>query len=216
MPDPLTSRRAVSVVGLAAAIALPLRQVLAAYPERPITWIVAYAADGGSDTLARLLAEAMAPRLGQSIVIENRPGGATNTGAAAARAKPDGRHTIFTADNGTLVFNPTLFKQLPRLEGLPDVPTVQEAPGLKDFEAFAWQGLVVPQATPDATIERFSAELAAALLQDPVRQRMRQIGLEPLTGGPAEMQRLAEAERAVWMPLRSSSRSASRWTEAWA
>ena len=74
---------------------------------------MAYAAGGGTDTLARILAEAMAPKLGQSIVIENRPGGATNIGAAAAaKAAPDG-YTVFTADNGTLVFNPALFKKLP-------------------------------------------------------------------------------------------------------
>ena len=54
----------------------------------------------------------MSPKLGQAIVIENRPGGATNIGAtAAAKADPDG-HTLFTADNGTLVFNPALFRKL--------------------------------------------------------------------------------------------------------
>ena len=96
-----------------AAAALPLRMARAAYPEGPITWIVAYAAGGGTDTLARILGEAMAPKLGQAVVIENRPGGATNIGAgAAAKADPDGQ-TLFTADNGTLVFNPALFKKLP-------------------------------------------------------------------------------------------------------
>jgi tripartite-type tricarboxylate transporter receptor subunit TctC len=100
------------LVGLAGA-AFPVRRALAAYPEHPIKWIVAYAAGGGSDTLARILAEAMSPKLGQAIVIENRPGGATNIGAtAAAKADPDG-HTLFTADNGTLVFNPALFRKLP-------------------------------------------------------------------------------------------------------
>ena len=106
------SRRTALMAGLAAT-ALPLRSALAAYPDHPIDWIVAYAAGGGSDTLARILAEAMAPKLGQSIVIQNRPGGATNIGAgAAAKADPDG-YTLFTADNGTLVFNPALFKKLP-------------------------------------------------------------------------------------------------------
>ena len=88
-----------------------------------------------------------------------------------------------------------------RLAGLPDVPTVQEALGLPSFEAYAWQGLVVPKATPDPIVERLSAELAAALRQEPVLARMREVGLEPLTGGPADMQRLVEAERAVWVPL---------------
>ena len=96
------SRRAALAAGVAAA-ALPLRSAWAGFPERPITWIVAYAAGGGSDTLARILAEAMTPALGQTLVIENKPGGATNIGAlAAAKAEPDG-YTVFTADNGTLL-----------------------------------------------------------------------------------------------------------------
>lgn len=66
MPDPGIARRAVLTAGLDIAI-LPLRQVLAVYPERLITWIVAYAARGGSDMLARLLAEVMAPMLVQFV-----------------------------------------------------------------------------------------------------------------------------------------------------
>jgi hypothetical protein len=76
------TRRTILATGLAglAGAAFPFRRALAAYPEHPMTWIVAYAAGGGSDTLARILAEAMSPKLGQAIVIENRPGGATNIG----------------------------------------------------------------------------------------------------------------------------------------
>ena len=107
------SRRAALATGVAAASAPASLGAGPTFPSGPITWIVAYAAGGGSDTLARILAEAMAPTLGQTLVIENKPGGATNIGAAAAaKADPDG-YTVFTADNGTLVFNPALFKKLP-------------------------------------------------------------------------------------------------------
>ena len=82
------TRRAALAAGVAAS-AFSLRAAWADFPDRPITWIVAYAAGGGSDTLARILAEAMAPTLGQTLVIENKPGGATNIGAsAAAKAEP--------------------------------------------------------------------------------------------------------------------------------
>src|SRR3954465_3577822 len=54
------------LAGLATAL-LPIRSALAAYPEHPIKWIVAYAAGGGTDTLARILAETMSPKLGQAI-----------------------------------------------------------------------------------------------------------------------------------------------------
>ena len=104
--------RRAALAALAAA-ASPARPAFAAYPDRPIRWIVAYAPGGGTDTLARTLGAGLSPRLGQAVVVENRPGGATNIGAeAAARAAPDG-HTVFSADNGTLVFNPALFRKLP-------------------------------------------------------------------------------------------------------
>ena len=106
-------RAALAAAGLGAAI-LPLRRASAQqYPDRPIKWIVAYAAGGGTDTLARILGAAMSPKLGQPVVIENRPGAATNIGAeATAKSAPDG-YTVFSADNGTLVFNPALFRRLP-------------------------------------------------------------------------------------------------------
>ncbi|MDJ0390460.1 tripartite tricarboxylate transporter substrate binding protein [Roseomonas sp. E05] len=105
------SRRRIALGSLAAGL-LPFA-ARAAYPEAPIKWIVAYAAGGGTDTLARLLAVPMAEALGRPVVIDNRPGAATNIGAeAAARAAPDG-YTVMSADNGTMVFNPALFRHLP-------------------------------------------------------------------------------------------------------
>lgn len=83
------------------------------FPDRPIRWLVGYPAGGGSDVLARMLAAHMAAALGQPVVVENRPGAATSLAAeAAARAAPDG-HTILSADIGTLVFNPVLYRRLP-------------------------------------------------------------------------------------------------------
>lgn len=80
---------------------------------RPIKWIVPYPAGGGTDTLARTLAEAMSATLAQTIVIENKPGAATNIGAdAVAKSPPDG-HTIMSADNAMMTFNEHLFRKLP-------------------------------------------------------------------------------------------------------
>jgi tripartite-type tricarboxylate transporter receptor subunit TctC len=82
------------------------------YPNRPIRWIIPWAAGGGSDTLARMIAPEMSKRLGQPIVIENKPGAAGAIAAAeVARSAPDG-YTIFSADNGTMVYNPALYKKL--------------------------------------------------------------------------------------------------------
>ena len=88
-----------------------------------------------------------------------------------------------------------------RLSALPDVPTVQESLGLAGFESYAWQGMVVPAATPDPVVDRLSTALAAAVADPKVVARLQEIGLEPLHGGPSDMQRLIEAERAIWVPL---------------
>jgi len=87
------------------------------------------------------------------------------------------------------------------LEDLPAVPTVEASMGLRGFEAYAWQGMVVPKATPDALVAHLTRELEATMRDEAVRTRMQQIGLETLTGGPAEFEALLERERATWLPL---------------
>jgi tripartite-type tricarboxylate transporter receptor subunit TctC len=82
-------------------------------PDQPIKWIVPYPAGGGTDTLARTLAEAMRAGLGQPLVVDNRPGASTNIAAdAVAKSKPDG-YTIMSADNAMMAFNEHLFRKLP-------------------------------------------------------------------------------------------------------
>ncbi|HEY3049372.1 MAG TPA: tripartite tricarboxylate transporter substrate binding protein [Polaromonas sp.] len=82
------------------------------YPAKPIEWVVPYPAGGGSDVVARALTEAMGHALGQPIIINNKPGAATNIGADyVAHAKPDG-YTILTGDTATLAANPALYTKL--------------------------------------------------------------------------------------------------------
>src|SRR5438132_14149702 len=82
------------------------------YPAKPIEWVVPYPAGGGSDVVARALTEAMGHALGQPIIINNKPGAATNIGADyVAHAKPDG-YTILTGDTATLAANPALYAKL--------------------------------------------------------------------------------------------------------
>lgn len=109
------SRRALC----AAAALLPLAPCVpdaaaqGGYPGKPIHWIVAYPAGGGSDFLARNLAPQLGRQLGQTIVIENKPGAAGIIGTdATAKSAPDG-YTILTGDNGAMVFNPAMYKKLP-------------------------------------------------------------------------------------------------------
>lgn len=84
-----------------------------AFPDQPVRWVVPYPAGGGTDVLARTVAEAMRPTLGQQILVDNRPGAATNIGGdLVAHAKPDG-YTVISADNAILAFNEHLFTKLP-------------------------------------------------------------------------------------------------------
>jgi len=84
-----------------------------AWPSKPIRWVVAYPAGGGSDFLARQLAPVLGKALGQTLVIDNRPGAAGIIGTDnAAKSPPDG-YTLLTGDNGAMVFNSALYKKLP-------------------------------------------------------------------------------------------------------
>lgn len=99
---------------LAAGSALPaVRAQSGAWPQRPVRWILSQPAGSGPDILARYVAEQLAKVWGQSIVIENRPGGQNVIGAqAAARAPADG-YTYYYATTAAMVTNPFTFKSLP-------------------------------------------------------------------------------------------------------
>lgn len=102
-----------TLAATAAAAAAPWARAQGAYPDQLIKWVVPYPAGGGTDVIARTLAEAMRQTLGQQIVIDNRPGASTNIGAElVAKSKPDG-YTIMSADNALLAFNEHLFSKLP-------------------------------------------------------------------------------------------------------
>lgn len=84
-----------------------------AWPSKPVRWVVAYPAGGGSDFLARQLAPQLGKQLGQTIVIDNRPGAAGMIGTDnAAKSPPDG-YTIVTGDNGAMVFHTAMYKKVP-------------------------------------------------------------------------------------------------------
>ncbi|SHJ40317.1 Tripartite-type tricarboxylate transporter, receptor component TctC [Roseomonas rosea] len=82
------------------------------WPSRPIRLIVPYAPGGGTDVLARAVADKAGQRLGATIVVDNRPGGAGNLATAmAAEAAPDG-YTLLVGNIGPIAVNPSLFRNL--------------------------------------------------------------------------------------------------------
>ena len=109
----LPRRRFLSFAGAAAATTVLSRRVRAAdYPNRPIRWIVSFSAGGGNDIVARYLGQLLGERLGQQILIENRPGAGGNIGMGAVMtAAPDGYTIGFAAPNNAI--NATLYDKLP-------------------------------------------------------------------------------------------------------
>jgi tripartite-type tricarboxylate transporter receptor subunit TctC len=102
---------ALALALVAAAVAFTAAGACSAqsYPTRPIRVIVPYTAGSPNDVVVRLLAQRLEPKLGQPLVIDNRPGGGTAIGTkAAANAEPDGYTLLFSSSS--LVIEPTLNK----------------------------------------------------------------------------------------------------------
>lgn len=81
--------------------------------DKPIEWVVGYAAGGGSDVVARTVASQMSQTLGRTIIVNNKPGAATNIAAGYVAKSKDTGNIMLTADFATLAANPALFSKLP-------------------------------------------------------------------------------------------------------
>ena len=105
----MNARRWLAALLLAA---LPASLALAAYPEKPIRLVVPYSAGGAADTTARIVGQQLSARLGQPVIVENKPGASGSIGAAAvAGAAADG-YTLLLDATGFSV-NPSLLPKLP-------------------------------------------------------------------------------------------------------
>jgi tripartite-type tricarboxylate transporter receptor subunit TctC len=141
-----TSRRGLIAAG--AATVLPLPAIAQAFPSRQLRIIVPYAPGGQGDITARLLAEHLAPRLGQTVIVENRPGANGTIGTnVVARATPDG-YTI-----GVVVASHVLQRAL--LPNVPYDPTADFTP--ITMVARTQMVLVSSPAIPPTTLAEFIA-----------------------------------------------------------
>ena len=83
------------------------------YPHKPVRLVVPFVPGGVSDTSARLVAEHLSRRLGQQVVVDNKPGASGNIGTQlVAQAEPDG-YTLLLGFDGTMVINPHVFEKVP-------------------------------------------------------------------------------------------------------
>jgi tripartite-type tricarboxylate transporter receptor subunit TctC len=145
----LPRRRFLQIVGIAAAGVVPSRHAQALdYPVKPIRWIVGYPAGGSADTVSRILAQWLTERLGQPVIIENKPGAATNISLQAAiNSPPDGYTMVYLGTSATV--NPSFFESLP-FNVLRDIAPVS---GVGDFPFV----FVVNKSIPSKNVAEFIA-----------------------------------------------------------
>jgi len=141
------------------SLALTLAMVLSAaaahaqtaWPTKPIRMLVGFAAGGSTDVSARLIAQALSERLGQSVIVENRAGAGGNIAAeAVAKADPDG-YTLLMSTSTTFATNPNLYKSLPF--------NVQTDFAPVTLTAFIPNLLVVNPSVPASNVAEFIAYL---------------------------------------------------------
>ena len=104
------------------------------YPTRPVRLVVGFPPGGSADIVARLVAQALTERMGQSFIIDNKPGAGSNLGTeTVARAEPDG-YTLM-ADSVSNAINPTLYKKLSydQLKDLIPVASIDVVPNVMDI-----------------------------------------------------------------------------------
>jgi tripartite-type tricarboxylate transporter receptor subunit TctC len=141
--------RRAALLGLAAGLARPAAAQTGDWPNRPIRWINPGPAGGAGDVISRLVADRLSARLGQPVVVDNRPGAGTNIGMAiVARAPADG-YTVGLATIAANAANKWLYRSLP-------------FDPEKDFAAVGMIALVpnivvIPPAVPAQTLQQFIA-----------------------------------------------------------
>ena len=180
----------------AAALALPLAHAQAqSYPDRPIKLVVPFAPGGATDILGRLLATSLGERLGQPVVVENRPGaGTVVAGALVAKAPPDG-YTLLLGASTTLTLNPVIRNPLPYdpLRSFTPLGLVADM-GLV---------LVAHNETPARTLP----ELVALAKADPDKLSYGSFGTGSSVHFGGEMLKTATGMRMVHVPFNGSSPS---------
>ena len=84
-----------------------------AYPSKPVTIVVPFAAGGTTDILARIIGQALTTELGQSVIVDNRAGAGGNIGGSMAAKAPADGYTLFMGTVGTHAINASLYKKMP-------------------------------------------------------------------------------------------------------
>ncbi|MFL9824292.1 Bug family tripartite tricarboxylate transporter substrate binding protein [Rhodoplanes sp. SY1] len=193
----LRARFCAALLGVLAVTLAGAAPTLAAFPDRVVRIVVPFAAGGGTDLIARRLADEMGKVLGQRVIVENRPGADLmggqiqvmfTTAASVASHIQSGRLrplAVTTADRASLY---------------PDLPTVAEA-GVTGYVAESWYGLYAPAGTP-AEIVAVLNQAARRAAESEAFAKLKDIeGLTIEAGAPADLDRYVRAEAERWKRL---------------
>ena len=184
------------LIALSLACCLPAapRAAIAAdpYPTRPIRWIVPFPAGGATDVLSRIMAQYLTDRLGQPVVIENRPGAATNIGTQAVIASPPDGHTMLLVVTSNTV-NATFYQSLP-FNFLRDIAPVG---------GFTAQPLVIV-ASPSLPM-RTMPELIAEAKANPGKVNMGSFGTGTVSHLAIELLKLSAGINLTHVPYRGGA-----------
>ena len=156
-----------AIVAAAAALALLAPAASAQdWPKgKPIQFVVGFGPGSTTDLVARFIAPKLSEALGQTVVVENRPGAGGNIAVTSAT----------------------------RSAALPDVPTVNEQ-GFKDFDDLTWIGFFAPAGTPANVVSRINGEINRIVELPDVKDRLAQNGLTSQRNSPAEFAAFVRAE----------------------
>ena len=194
-PSATLSRRQVLVASAAAAVAAPWQASAAPIAGgKTITLVVSYPAGGGADLMARIIAPRLGEALGQSVVVDNKPGASGQLAASAvARATPDG--TTLLLDASSFAVNPSLYPKLPYdsnkafvplavLATFPNVLVCHPGFGVNSVKEVVARAKAKPDEVAYASSGNGSAQhLAGALFEERTGVRLSHIPYRG--GGPA-------------------------------
>jgi tripartite-type tricarboxylate transporter receptor subunit TctC len=142
------------LLGMVLAVAASV-SAFAAYPEKTVTMVVPFPPGGSTDAIARVLSQKLQEKLGQSFIIDNKPGATGTIGAAFVKRAPADGYTLFVSSLGPFVIAPHLIKavQYDALKDFDPITVAVQAPNV----------LVVPAASPYKNV----ADLLAGLKKSP-------------------------------------------------
>lgn len=194
MPSAFLNRRqAAAVLGLA-ALSAAMPAAAQGFPDKPLRIMVGASPGGGTDILARVLADKLAPALKQSVVVENRPG-ASNTIAAeiAARAAPDGSTLLLATNTGQAVAPHMLKLKYDPLKDLQPVGLVAVMPNV----------LVVSSSAPYKSVK----DVITALKAQPGAMKYASSGIGSTQHIGGEAFGLVTGTKAIHVPYKGSSQA---------